>query len=114
MTSIAPSTAAAAPDPAPPSPAPPPPKIIVRFQAIGDAPILRQPLSKISAAQRFHAVAAYLRRELGLNKDTPLWLYVNQAFCPRPDEVIADLHACFQQSDSGQLVVSYCTTVAWG
>ncbi|KAI9224052.1 ATG12a [Blastocladiella britannica] len=95
------------------SPAPPP-KVIVRFQAIGDAPILRQQLSKISAVQPFHTVASYLRRELAVPRSAPLFLYVNQAFAPRPDETVGDLHACFHQSDSGQLVVSYCTTAAWG
>ncbi|ORZ40205.1 ubiquitin-like protein Atg12 [Catenaria anguillulae PL171] len=91
----------------------PPAKVIVRFSAIGDAPILRQPLSKVSTSQPFHTVASYLRRELAIPKSTPLYLYVNQSFAPRPDEVIGDLHACFAQTDSGHLVVSYSMTPAW-
>ncbi|KAJ3373883.1 hypothetical protein GGF31_008768 [Allomyces arbusculus] len=107
------------------SPAPPPPpagaaaaKVVLRFHAIGDAPILRRPVFRVSANQKFAAVAAFLRRELGLAPDASLFLYVNQAFAPAPDELMHNLDRCFAdaQDASGTraLRVHYCTTAAWG
>ncbi|KAJ1500096.1 hypothetical protein HMI54_011129 [Coelomomyces lativittatus] len=68
------------------------PKVIIRFTAIGDAPILKQSFFKISATQRFHSVMMFLRRELRLKKDGSLFLYINQAFAPNPDEKLGNLY----------------------
>ncbi|RKP08598.1 ubiquitin-like protein Atg12, partial [Thamnocephalis sphaerospora] len=86
--------------------------VVVRFRAIGNAPIMRQNLFRISASHRFQAVILFLRRELHLKPHESLFLYVNSAFAPAPDEVVAGLHRCF--SVDGQLIINYCTTPAWG
>ncbi|KAI9826628.1 MAG: Ubiquitin-like protein [Thelocarpon impressellum] len=39
-------------------------KVTVRFKAVGSAPILRQQVYKISAAQRFETVVNFLRGRL--------------------------------------------------
>eukprot|EP00897_Mesotaenium_endlicherianum_P009922 jgi/Mesen1/8959/ME000056S08366 len=62
--------------------------VVVLFRATGDAPILRQAIFKIGAAERFSKVMEFLRKQL--HRDT-LFLYINSAFSPNPDEVVADL-----------------------
>jgi len=42
-----------------------PPSVVVRFKAVGNAPIMRQNFYKITASNRFQAVIQFLRRELG-------------------------------------------------
>jgi ubiquitin-like protein ATG12 len=93
---------------------------VVRFHAIGDAPILRQPVFKISSFQKFGMVAQFLRKELGLTGSTPgqpsnsnLFLYINQAFAPAPDEIVGNLHASFHAPE-GHLIVHYSLSNAWG
>ncbi|KAJ1505456.1 Ubiquitin-like protein [Coelomomyces lativittatus] len=54
----------------------------------------------------------FLRRELRLKKDGSLFLYINQAFAPNPDEKLGNLYDCF--GSDGHLIVNYCTTPAWG
>jgi ubiquitin-like protein ATG12 len=90
--------------------------VIVQFRAIGNAPILKQKLFKITASQKFQAVNLFLRKELnyapsealvsarrGLIPITIDWfhlthriifqfLYINSAFAPAPDEVISNLY----------------------
>ncbi|KAL7748424.1 Ubiquitin-like protein [Sorochytrium milnesiophthora] len=87
-------------------------KVVIRFRAIGNAPILRQPFFKISSTSSLSSLIAFLRNELSLKKSDSLFLYVNQAFAPSPDEVVGDLFECF--AAEGHLVVNYCTTPAWG
>ncbi|KAI9146273.1 ubiquitin-like protein Atg12, partial [Paraphysoderma sedebokerense] len=86
--------------------------VIVRFRAVGNAPILKKSVFKISDSSKFQAVISFLRKELGLKKDESLFLYVNQAFSPSPDEILSNLHKCFQTE--GQLIISYCTSAAYG
>eukprot|EP00897_Mesotaenium_endlicherianum_P007769 jgi/Mesen1/701/ME000109S_10920 len=83
-------------------------KVVVLFRATGDAPILRQAKFKIGAAERFSKVIEFLRKQL--HRDT-LFLYINSAFSPNPDEVVADLFDCFAMD--GKLVVNYATSPAW-
>ncbi|GAB5587705.1 Ubiquitin-like protein [Umbelopsis nana] len=87
-------------------------KVIVQFRAIGNAPILRQKLFKITASQKFQAVHLFLRKELNYAASDPLFLYINSAFAPAPDEVISNLFKSF--GTDGFLVINYCTTAAWG
>lgn len=42
-----------------------PPPVVVRFKAVGNAPIMRQNFYKITASNRFQAVIQFLRKELG-------------------------------------------------
>ncbi|KAI8928053.1 ubiquitin-like autophagy protein Apg12-domain-containing protein [Entophlyctis helioformis] len=89
-----------------------PDKVVVRLKAIGNAPILKQSVFKISTGSRFDKVILFLRKELGYRSHDSLFVYVNSAFAPAPDEVIGNLvRAC---AVDGSLIVNYSTTPAWG
>ncbi|KAI8319138.1 putative autophagy-related protein 12 [Martensiomyces pterosporus] len=87
-------------------------KVVVRFRSIGNAPILKKSVYKISAAQRFQALIVFLRKELGYKPSEPLFVYVNSAFSPAPDETVSNLARCFGLDN--QLTINYATTPAWG
>jgi ubiquitin-like protein ATG12 len=46
--------------------------VIVRFKGVGNAPIMKQNMYKISALNRFQAVIQFLRKELGWPAGEPL------------------------------------------
>ena len=46
--------------------------VVVRFKAVGNAPIMKQNLYKITASNRFQAVIQFLRKELGWKQGDPL------------------------------------------
>ncbi|OSX62144.1 hypothetical protein POSPLADRAFT_1142343 [Postia placenta MAD-698-R-SB12] len=87
-------------------------KVVVRFKAVGNAPIMKQNFYKISASNRFQAVIQFLRKELGWKAGDPLFTYINLAFSPAPDDTVANLFKSF--STDGHLIVNYSTTAAWG
>ncbi|ORZ19946.1 autophagy protein 12 [Lobosporangium transversale] len=87
-------------------------KVVVRFRAIGNAPILKTNVYKITASNKFLAVIQFLRKELNYKQSDPLFLYVNSAFSPAPDEIVNNLFKCF--NTDGKLIVNYCTSPAWG
>ena len=64
-------------------------KVVVHLRATGDAPILKQSKFKIAGADKFAKVIDFLRRQL--HRET-LFVYVNSAFSPNPDESIIDLY----------------------
>ncbi|PSS08915.1 hypothetical protein PHLCEN_2v3405 [Hermanssonia centrifuga] len=68
-----------------------PSKVVVRFKAVGNAPIMRQNLYKITASNRFQAVIQFLRKELGWKAGDPLFTYINLAFAPAPDDTVSNL-----------------------
>ncbi|KAJ1661834.1 Ubiquitin-like protein [Coemansia sp. RSA 1813] len=90
----------------------PPKKVVVRFRSTGNAPILKKSVYKISSAQRFHTLIIFLRKELGYKASEPLFVYVNSAFSPAPDETVYNLVRCFGLDS--QLTINYATTPAWG
>ena len=47
----------------------------MRFKAVGNAPIMKQNLYKITASNRFQAVIQFLRKELGWKQGDPLVSY---------------------------------------
>ncbi|KAF8927656.1 putative autophagy-related protein 12 [Dissophora ornata] len=87
-------------------------KVVVRFRAVGNAPILKQNMYKITASNKFLAVIQFLRKELNYKHSDPLFLYVNSAFSPAPDEIVNNLFKCF--NTDGKLIVNYATSPAWG
>ncbi|GMN59787.1 hypothetical protein TIFTF001_028886 [Ficus carica] len=64
-------------------------KVVVHLRATGDAPILKQAKFKIPGTDKFAKVIDFLRRQL--HRDT-LFVYVNSAFSPNPDESVIDLY----------------------
>jgi len=87
-------------------------KVVVRFKAVGNAPIMRQNFYKITASNRFQAVIQFLRKELGWKAGDSLFTYINLAFSPAPDDTVSNLYKSF--STDGHLIVNYSTTAAWG
>ncbi|RXH88839.1 hypothetical protein DVH24_000438 [Malus domestica] len=76
-------------------------KVVVHLRATGDAPILKQSKFKILGTDKFAKVIEFLRRQL--HKET-LFVYVNSAFSPNPDELVIDLYNNF--GFDGKLVVN--------
>ncbi|KJE93076.1 hypothetical protein CAOG_03919 [Capsaspora owczarzaki ATCC 30864] len=87
-------------------------KVIVQFRAAGNAPLMRQKKFKITASEKFQTVIEFLRKQLKFKPTDPLFLYINQAFSPAPDEIVRNLYQCFEIK--GQLDIQYATTPAWG
>jgi len=87
-------------------------KVVVRFKGVGNAPIMKQNMYKITATNRFQAVIQFLRKELGWQSGEPLFLYINSTFSPAPDDTVLNLFKSF--STEGYLIVNYSTTPAWG
>ncbi|KAJ7049472.1 APG12-domain-containing protein [Mycena amicta] len=79
-----------------------PSKVVVRFKAVGNAPIMKQNFYKITASNRF--------KQNSVGKRAIHWCdsftYINLAFSPAPD----DTSFC----TDGHLIVNYSTTAAWG
>mmetsp|Transcript_12143 Transcript_12143/g.24696 ORF Transcript_12143/g.24696 Transcript_12143/m.24696 type:complete len:137 (-) Transcript_12143:194-604(-) len=96
-------------------------KVRIHFVAVGAAPILKKTRFRISADQRFASVHVFLRRVLKINRTSSssshggdaLFLYLHAAFCPGPEELLADLNEAFA-SKRGELVVHYSPQPAWG
>lgn len=95
-----------------------PEKIKVHMVAVGSAPILKKSKFLMNADDRFAVAIAFLRKRLKLSPGagdataSSLFLYVNAAFVPPPDERIGDLFDCF--GTRGELVVHYSLQEAWG
>ncbi|KAH7405028.1 hypothetical protein KP509_15G054000 [Ceratopteris richardii] len=86
-----------------------PQKVVILLRATGDVPILKQNKFKIDATEKFVKVIDFLRRQL--HRDT-IFVYINSAFSPSPDETVADLFENF--GIDGKLVVNYASNMAWG
>ncbi|CAI9098057.1 OLC1v1034617C1 [Oldenlandia corymbosa var. corymbosa] len=85
------------------------PKVLIYFKATGDAPILKDSKIKASGSNRFVKVIDHLCRQL--RRET-LFVYINSAFSPNPDELVIDLYKNF--GVGGKLVVNYASSMAWG
>nr|GEW68417.1 ubiquitin-like protein Atg12 [Tanacetum cinerariifolium] len=63
----------------------------------------------IAGTDKFSKVIDFLRRQL--HRET-LFVYVNSAFSPSPDQLVNDLYDNF--GFDGKLVVNYASSMAWG
>lgn len=86
-------------------------KVKVHFVAVGSAPILKRTKFQIGANQKFASVVSFLRKMLKAEK-TQMFLYLQSAFVPSPDENVGDLRDAF--SVRGELVIHYSIQEAWG
>jgi len=87
-------------------------KVVILFKSAGDAPPLKIKKFKLQAKANFQTVSDFLRKQLRFKPTDPLFLFINCAFQPNPEEIVSDLFKCFQSD--GKLVVNYCSTMAWG
>ncbi|KAL7469643.1 hypothetical protein ACHAXS_009910 [Conticribra weissflogii] len=102
-----------------PLPSEPAKKIKVHFVAVGSAPILKKSKFIMSSNDQFARAIEFVRKLLkrgasaGNNvSSSSLFLYINSAFVPSPDERIGDLFDCF--GVRGELVIHYSLQEAWG
>ena len=86
-------------------------KIKVHLVAVGSAPILKKSKFLMNADDRFSVANSFLRKILKLSYGA-LFLYVNAAFVPSPDQRMGDLFDCF--GVRGELVIHYSLQEAWG
>lgn len=91
---------------------PPKKKVKVHFVAVGSAPLMKKTKFQISSEQRFVSVLGFLRKMLKISSSSSLFLYVNSAFVPSPDELVGDLNDCFALR--GELIIHYSIQEAWG
>lgn len=87
-------------------------KIDVLLKATGDAPIMKKKKWAVEPEKKVSWIIEFIRRYLKLDTNETLFLYVNQAFAPSPDQIISNLFECFETD--GKLVLHYCRTPAWG
>ncbi|KAG0042657.1 hypothetical protein BGZ83_000201 [Gryganskiella cystojenkinii] len=87
-------------------------KVVVYFRAIGSVPIMKNNVYTITASNKFSTVIQFLRTQINYRPSDPLFLYINSAFSPSPDEIVNNLFKCF--NTNGKLIVNYCASPAWG
>lgn len=87
-------------------------KVKVQLMAVGRAPRLAQSKFIVQAKDSFRALFPVLRRLLQLREDQALFVFVNSAFAPAPEDKFGDLFQCFGKT--GTLIVNYSLDEAWG
>jgi len=87
-------------------------KINIRLNPVGNAPILKQKLWAVPADREVGQIVEFVKKYLKLEKHQSLFLFVNQAFAPSPDQSLRELYECF--GSDGRIVFHYSTTYAWG
>lgn len=84
-------------------------KILVRFQSIGSTQQINPKVYRISAKQKVSSLMNFVLKKL--NK-TSVYCYIHNSFSPSNDEIVGNLFSNF--AINNELVVSYCTNVAFG
>jgi len=87
-------------------------KIEVRLQPTGDAPIMKKRKWAVKPQQTVGQINKFVRGYLKLDEKENLFMYVNQAFAPSPDQTVQNLYDCF--GSDGNLVLHYSKNQAWG
>ena len=87
-------------------------KVEVRLQAAGDAPIMKAKKYMVDRDKPISWIITFIRKYLKLQVSESLYVYVNQAFSPSPDQTVGNLADCFSQDS--KLVLYYSRGQAWG
>jgi len=87
-------------------------KIEILLKATGNAPILKTKKWMVEKEKTVAAINDFIRKLLKLDPYDSLFIYVNQAFAPSPDQTMKNLYDCY--SIDGRLTLHYCKTQAWG
>jgi ubiquitin-like protein ATG12 len=66
---------------------------MLKFKAMGSAPVLNKDSYKIKTSQRFENVVVFLRNQLDIGPEVSLYLYINFSFMPALDENVGNLWA---------------------
>ncbi|PRP83365.1 hypothetical protein PROFUN_09393 [Planoprotostelium fungivorum] len=89
-----------------------PDKVVILFKETGSAPALKQNKFKLSSAATFKDVLLFLRKQLQVQAEDSLFLFVNGAFQPSAEESVGILYKCFHSGN--KLIVNYSSTQAFG
>lgn len=88
-------------------------KINILLKAVGNTPIMKQKNWSLDANNNIAWLSSFIRKYLKIPNSQSLFLFVNQAFSPSPDQTIQNLKNCYAPGDQ-KLVIHYSTTNAWG
>ena len=99
-----------------PEPSPPPAaetsKVIVQLNATPNVVQLKKKMFAVKGDTPVGSLVAKVKGFLKMSEGEQLFLYVNQAFSPSPDQLIENLYRCF--GTDNRLVLHYALTPAWG
>ncbi|SCW00573.1 LAFE_0C07184g1_1 [Lachancea fermentati] len=84
-------------------------KVQIKFQSIGSIRQIIPQVARISSYQPFSVVITFLKKKL---KVDTVHCYINNSFAPAPQQTVGDLWNQFKVQN--ELVVNYCSTVAFG
>ncbi|RZF37373.1 hypothetical protein LSTR_LSTR009724 [Laodelphax striatellus] len=87
-------------------------KIDVLLKATGNAPIMKQKKWTIDPDKKIAGIIEFVKKYLKFEPQESLFLYVNQAFAPAPDQTVRNLYNCY--GTDGKLILHYCKSQAWG
>ncbi|XP_034247477.1 autophagy protein 12-like [Thrips palmi] len=87
-------------------------KIDILLKATGNAPIMKQKKWTVEKDKKIGSIIEFIKKYLKLEPSESLFLYVNQAFAPAPDQIVRNLYDCY--GSDGKLVLHYCKSQAWG
>ncbi|XP_071797105.1 autophagy protein 12-like [Asterias amurensis] len=87
-------------------------KVDILLRATGDAPIMKKKRWAVDQSKKVTWVIDFIRKYIKCEPSESLFLYVNQAFAPSPDQEIGNLFECY--GSDGKLVLHYCKSEAWG
>ncbi|KAI6654752.1 Ubiquitin-like protein ATG12 [Oopsacas minuta] len=87
-------------------------KVTVMLKPTANAPILKQKNYIVERSRHVGWISNFLKKQIQAEPDDQVFLYINQCFCPSPDQEVG---ALFDLYESGKkLVLHYCLTPAWG
>ncbi|XP_075230610.1 autophagy-related 12 isoform X1 [Lycorma delicatula] len=87
-------------------------KIDILLKATGNAPIMKKKKWAVDPERKIGCLIDFIKKYLKLEPSDSLFLYVNQAFAPSPDQTVKNVFDCF--GTDGKLILHYCKSQAWG
>lgn len=87
-------------------------KIDIFLKPTANAPIMKKQKWSVDSSKPISWIAWFVSKYIKLEPHEKLFLYVNQAFAPAPDQILRNLYNCY--NTEGKLVLHYCKSQAWG
>lgn len=85
-------------------------KVTIRLQLVGATPAINPRVVKVARSVTVATIIQFVTKRLRL--ESPPFLYLHSAFQIRRDEVVGELFDCYRTGE--ELIISYCTTEAFG
>ncbi|KAH3743249.1 ubiquitin-like protein ATG12 [Pelomyxa schiedti] len=96
----------------PTAPADPHEQVLLRLESTPGTPGLKKKEFKLRTNAPISTVTDWLRKQLQVPPESPVYIFLNSAFQPCADELVGDLFKCFQLN--GKLIVHYGIKEVWG